>query len=65
MLFIAIAHIFLSTLTAFVLAHFISVDSVISESIRQFSKLTMTKVIENSNGRTELAVTADQEQGKK
>ena len=50
---------------SFFLAPSASIDSGISENIKQSSKLTMTKVIENSNCRTELAVTANMEQGKK
>lgn len=42
-----------------------SVDSSISKNIKNSSKLKMTKVIENSNGRAELAITADKEQEKK
>ena len=56
---------FLSSLVVFNLAHSASIGSGISDSIQQSSRLTMTKVIENSNGRTELAVTADKEQGEK
>lgn len=48
-----------------VIAQSASIDSSISDSIKQSSKLAITKVIENSNGTTELAVTADMEQGEK
>ena len=60
-----IADIFLSALAVFILAHSVSIDSGISDTIQQSSRLTMTKVIENSNGRTELAVIADKKQGEK
>ena len=41
-----------------------SIDSGISDSIRNASKLTMTKVIENDNGKAQMSITADREQEK-
>ena len=40
------------------------IDSGISQSIQQSSKLTMTKVLEK-NGRTEMTVSTEKEQGKR
>ena len=55
----------LITLVYFCLASSVSIDSGISKRIQQSSKLTMTKVIENGNGRTELAISAMKEEEKK
>ena len=42
-----------------------SVESGISDSIRNASKLTMTKVIENNNGKAQMSITADRDQEKR
>ena len=42
-----------------------SIDSGISDSIRNASKLTMTNVIENNNGKAQMSITADRDQGKR
>ena len=42
-----------------------SVDSGVSDSIRNASKLTMTKVIENNNGKAQMSITADRDQEEK
>lgn len=48
-----------------VLVNSASIDSGISSSIENSSKLSMTKVIENVSTRTELAISAEKESGKK
>lgn len=49
----------------FVIAQSASIDSGISESIEQFSKLVVANEVENSNYITEVAVNACVENGKK
>ena len=39
-----------------------SIDSSISENIKNSSKMTMTKVIEDSRGRSEIEVSVDKDQ---
>ena len=42
-----------------------SVDSGISDSIRNASKVTMTNVIENNNGKAQMSMTVDRDQEKR
>ena len=42
-----------------------SIDSSISENIKNSAKMTMTKVIEDSRGRSEIKVTVDKDQERK